>query len=133
MEHADKIYDDRMNSWNRYHEGFAALEQREQVIRPTIPADCKQNAHMYYLKARDLRERTELIRYLSEKANVGAVFHYIPLHSAPAGLKFGRFDGADVYTTKESERLLRLPMFYGLTKEQTDRVINAVYDFYKNV
>lgn len=133
LEHADKIYDDRMASWNRYHEAFEALEQRGCVVRPTIPADCKQNAHMYYLKAKDIHERSELIRFLSEKANVGAVFHYIPLHSAPAGLKFGRFDGEDVYTTRESERLLRLPMFYGLTKEQTDRVINAVYDFYKTV
>jgi dTDP-4-amino-4,6-dideoxygalactose transaminase len=85
---------------------------------------------MYYLKAKDIRERSELIRYLSEQANVGAVFHYIPLHSAPAGLKFGRFDGEDAYTTKESERLLRLPMFYGLTAEQIGRVVYAVYDFY---
>ncbi len=131
LEHADKIYDDRMGSWNRYHAAFAALEERGRVERPVIPDSCRHNAHMYYLKAKDIHERSELIHYLGETANVGAVFHYIPLHSAPAGLKFGRFDGTDEYTTKESERLLRLPMFYGLTEEQTDRVINAVYDFYQ--
>ena len=130
LEHADKIYDDRMGSWNRYHAAFAELEARGRVERPVIPAECKHNAHMYYLKAKDIHERTALIRYLSETANVGAVFHYIPLHSAPAGLKFGRFDGEDTFTTKESERLLRLPMFYGLTAQQIDRVVNAVCDFY---
>lgn len=130
LEHAQMIYDDRMRSWEQYHAAFEALEKEGRVERPVIPAGCRHNAHMYYLKAKDIQERSELIRYLSETANVGAVFHYIPLHSAPAGLKFGRFDGEDVYTTRESERLLRLPMFYGLTAGQVDRVINAVYDFY---
>ncbi len=130
LEHADLIYDDRMRSWSQYNTAFAELEKRGRVDRPVVPEYCRQNAHMYYLKAKDIHERTELIRYLSEQANVGAVFHYIPLHSAPAGLKFGRFDGEDVYTTKESERLVRLPMFYGLTPAQVDRVVNAVYDFY---
>ena len=130
LEHAQLIYDDRMQSWNRYHAAFAELESRGRVARPVVPKDCKQNAHMYYLKAKNIQERTELIRYLSETANVGAVFHYIPLHSAPAGKKYGRFHGEDAYTTKESERLLRLPMFYGLTSAQVDRVVNAVYDFY---
>ncbi len=130
LEHADQIYDDRMGSWNRYHAAFAELEARGRVERPVIPAECRHNAHMYYLKTKDIHERSELIRYLDKTANVGAVFHYIPLHSAPAGLKFGRFDGEDVYTTKESERLLRLPMFYGLTAAQIDRVVGAVYDFY---
>jgi dTDP-4-amino-4,6-dideoxygalactose transaminase len=130
LEHADQIYHDRMDSWKRYHAAFEDLEARGRVERPVIPGECRHNAHMYYLKAKDIRERTELIRYLGETANVGAVFHYIPLHSAPAGLKFGRFDGEDVYTTKESERLLRLPMFYGLTAAQIGRVVNAVYDFY---
>jgi len=130
LEHAQLIYDDRMRSWNQYHAAFAALEASGRVVRPVIPEGCTQNAHMYYLKAKDIQERTELIRYLSETANVGAVFHYIPLHSAPAGLKYGRFVGEDNYTTKESERLLRLPMFYGLTPAQVDRVVNAVYDFY---
>ena len=130
LEHAQLIYDDRMRSWEQYHAAFEALERKGRVERPVVPAGCKHNAHMFYLKAKDIHERTELIRYLSETANVGAVFHYIPLHSSPAGLKYGRFDGEDVYTTRESERLLRLPMFYGLTAGQVDRVTNAVYDFY---
>ena len=95
----------------------------------TIPADCVHNAHMFYLKCRDLEERTALIRHL--KANdILAVFHYIPLHSAPAGKKFGRFDGADVYTTAESERLVRLPMYYGLTEADRNKVIAKVLEFY---
>ena len=130
LEHAQMIFDDRMRSWNQYHAAFADLEAKGRVERPIVPKECSQNAHMYYLKAKDITERTELIHYLSDSANVGAVFHYIPLHSAPAGRKFGRFHGEDVYTTKESERLLRLPMFYGLTPAQVDRVVNAVYDFY---
>ncbi len=130
LEHAQMIYDDRMRSWEQYHAAFEELERRGRVERPVVPKECRHNAHMYYLKAKDMQERTELIHYLSETANVGAVFHYIPLHSAPAGLKFGRFDGEDVYTTRESERLLRLPMFYGLTAAQVDRVVNSVYDFY---
>jgi len=132
LEHAQEIYDNRMRSWEQYHEAFADLAARGRIERPTIPEGCKHNAHMYYIKARDLAERTELIQYLGDEngPNIGAVFHYIPLHSAPAGLRFGRFDGEDEFTTKESERLVRLPMFYGLTEPQVDRVVNAVYDFY---
>ncbi len=130
LEHAQLIFDDRMRSWNQYHAAFEDLEKKGRVERPVVPENCSQNAHMYYLKAKDIHERTELIHFLSDSANVGAVFHYIPLHSAPAGLKYGRFHGEDVYTSKESERLLRLPMFYGLTPAQVDRVVNAVYDFY---
>jgi dTDP-4-amino-4,6-dideoxygalactose transaminase len=134
LEHAQEIYDNRMESWESYHKAFADLAARDRVERPTIPPDCTHNAHMYYIKAHDLEERTELIRYLGDEngPNVGAVFHYIPLHSAPAGKRYGRFDGEDEYTTKESERLVRLPMFYGLSDEQIDRVVNAVYDFYAN-
>lgn len=105
------------------------LADAGRVELPTIPADCVHNAHMFYLKCRDLEERTALIRHL--KANdILAVFHYIPLHSAPAGMKFGRFDGADVYTTAESERLVRLPMYYGLTEADRNKVIAKVLEFY---
>ena len=96
---------------------------------PVIPQDCVHNAHMFYLKCKDLEERSALISYLKER-DVLAVFHYIPLHSAPAGLKFGRFDGEDRYTTKESERLVRLPLYYGLTEEDRNRVIETVLAFY---
>lgn len=113
LEQADKIYQDRMNSWNRYYEMLSDLEQAGKIQLPVVPKECKHNAHMFYIKAKDLEERTALIDFL--KANgVSSVFHYIPLHSAPAGMEFGRFNGEDRYTTKESERLLRLPMYYGL-------------------
>lgn len=113
LEQADKIYEDRMNSWNRYYEMLSDLEQAGKIQLPVVPKECKHNAHMFYIKAKDLEERTALIDFL--KANgVSSVFHYIPLHSAPAGMELGRFNGEDRYTTKESERLLRLPMYYGL-------------------
>ena len=127
--HADEINDNRMATWNAYHDAFRPLADAGRVELPTIPADCVHNAHMFYLKCRDLEERTALIRHL--KANdILAVFHYIPLHSAPAGMKFGRFDGADVYTTAESERLVRLPMYYGLTEADRNKVIAKVLEFY---
>ena len=127
---ARQIQDDRMHSWNDYYAAFAPLEAAGKVTRPVIPEGCKHNAHMFYLKAKDLGERTALISFLKEKG-IGAVFHYIPLHSAPAGLRYGRFSGEDVYTTKESERLVRLPMYYGLTDEDRATVIDAVKEFYK--
>ena len=94
-----------------------------------VPEGCVHNAHMFYIKAKDIEERTELIAYLKTK-EVMSVFHYIPLHTAPAGLKFGRFHGEDKYTTKESERLTRLPLFYGLTLEQVDYICEQVKNFY---
>ena len=127
--HADEINDNRMATWNAYHDAFRPLADAGRVELPTIPADCVHNAHMFYLKCRDLEERTALIRHL--KANdILAVFHDIPLHSAPAGKKFGRFDGTDVYTTAESERLVRLPMYYGLTEADRNKVIAKVLEFY---
>ena len=126
---ADEINQDRLASWNRYNEAFVPLEKAGLVQLPMIPDGCEHNAHMYYLKCKDIDERTKLISFLKENG-VAAVFHYIPLHSAPAGKKFGRFDGMDEYTTKESERLVRLPMYYGLTKEDQDQVIKCVLDFY---
>ena len=113
LEQADKIYEDRMNSGNRYYEMLSDLEQAGKIQLPVVPKECKHNAHMFYIKAKDLEERTALIDFL--KANgISSVFHYIPLHSAPAGMELGRFNGEDRYTTKESKRLLRLPMYYGL-------------------
>ncbi|MDQ1339443.1 MAG: dTDP-4-amino-4,6-dideoxygalactose transaminase, partial [Campylobacterota bacterium] len=97
---------------------------------PTIPQECVHNAHMFYIKTKDLDERTALLEYLKEN-EILAVFHYVPLHSAPAGLKYGRFSGSDEFTTKESERLLRLPMFYGLKKEEIEHIIKTIKGFYK--
>ncbi len=96
---------------------------------PIIPDNCEHNAHMFYIKCKDLKERTELIKYLKSH-EILAVFHYIPLHTADAGLKYGRFNGEDIYTTKESERLLRLPMFYGLEREKIDYIVDKVRGFF---
>lgn len=119
----------RMDRWNQYHEAFAALESEGHLKRMTIPAHCTHNAHMYYILLNSLAERTALISHLKENG-VSAVFHYIPLHSAEAGLKFGRFHGEDRYTTSQSERLLRLPMYYSLSEEEAQHVIDAVFSFF---
>lgn len=129
LEQADTINNDRLASWNAYNEAFQPLAAAGIVGIPTIPKDCVHNAHMYYLKCKDLQERTALIDYA--KANgVQLVFHYVPLHSAPAGHKFGRFSGEDQYTTSESERLVRLPLYYGLQKDDISSVIHAIRKFY---
>ena len=130
LEVADKINEDRLSSWNAYYEGLKPLADEGKIELPVIPEGCVHNGHMFYIKAKDLQERTALISYLKTQ-NVNAVFHYVPLHSAPAGYKFGKFAGEDVYTTKESERLLRLPMYYGLKKEDLQHVIESVREFYK--
>lgn len=130
LEKADDINNDRLTTWNTYHEAFRILKEAGKVELPTVPEDCVHNAHMYYLKCKDLEERTEFISYLKEHG-VQAVFHYVPLHSAPAGLKFGRFDGADVYTTKESDRLVRLPMYYGMQDSDKNQVISTVKAFFE--
>ena len=128
LEKADAINEDRLASWNRYYEGLLPLS--EKIELPFIPVGCVHNAHMFYIKCRDLEERTRLIAYLKEQG-ILSVFHYIPLHSAPAGLKFGRFDGEDRYTTAESERLVRLPMYYGLTPEEINYTVEQVKRFYE--
>lgn len=133
LEQADKINENRLATWNYYNENLKILEDEGYIQRPHIPEECKHNAHMYYIKAKDLEERTDLIKYLKENG-VQAVFHYIPLHTAPAGIKYGRFNGEDKYTTKESERLLRLPMYYNLQREDAEKVVKTIKDFYtKNV
>ena len=130
FDDADRIFEDRMRSWNLYYELLKPLEEQGKLILPCIPDGCEHNAHMFYIKAKDLEERTALIRYLKEQ-DIQSVFHYIPLHSAPAGERFGRFHGEDVYTTKESERLARLPMFYGLLEDQVRYIADKVTEFYR--
>jgi len=129
LEIARSIIDDRMKSWNFYYDALKDLAERGLIELPFIPANCKHNAHMFFIKARDLEERTELIRFLKQNG-VGAVFHYIPLHSSPAGKRLGRFNGEDRFTTKESERLVRLPLYYGLgdAAEQVVEMVRAFYD-----
>lgn len=126
LEMADKINNSRLHSWDLYYEN---LKDVEQIELPYIPEYCKHNAHMFYIKTKDLNERNELIKYLKDN-EVCAVFHYVPLHSAPAGIKYGRFNGEDIYTTKESDRLLRLPMYYGLKDEEVESVCKLVKKFY---
>ena len=130
LEMADQINDDRRSSWNAYYEGLRPLADAGKIELPVIPEGCVHNGHMFYIKAKDLQERTALISFLRNR-NIYAVFHYVPLHSAPAGYKFGRFSGDDVYTTRESERLLRLPIYYGLKKEDLEYVVQAVKEFYQ--
>ena len=128
LEVCDQIQDKRMEIWNYYHRELEALEKEGKITRPVIPEGCIHNAHMYYLKVRDMEVRTKLIHYLREKG-ICSVFHYIPLHTAPAGQKFGRFAGEDRYTTKESERLLRLPMFYNLDMKDVEYVTEQLKSF----
>ncbi len=129
LEQYDRVFQDRMRSWEAYDEALRPLAEEGLIEQPVIPEGCTHNAHMYYFKVRDLAQRTALLSHLRQDG-ILAVFHYIPLHSAPAGLRFGRFHGRDVYTTKESERLLRLPLYYGLAEEDRERVIRSVFSFF---
>lgn len=129
LEKADEINANRLQSWNRYNEAFKKLEEEGKLELPTIPDECVHNAHMYYVKLKDLDERTDFLSYMREN-DIYSVFHYIPLHSAPAGIKFGEFRGKDQYTTLESERLARLPMYYGVSEEDLSYVIKKVIDYF---
>ena len=129
LEKFDEIKEDRMATWNAYDEAFRPMAEAGLFDVPFIPAECEHNAHMYYIKLKDLKERTAFIKHLKDNG-VMAVFHYIPLHSSPAGLKFGRFDGEDEVTTRDSERLVRLPLYYHLTKEDRAKVIETVKSFF---
>ena len=130
LEQAEQINDRRLAIWNHYNEELECLEKQEYIRRPVIPDGCRHNAHMFYIKAKDLDTRTRLITFLKEQG-IQAVFHYIPLHTAPAGQKFGRFHGNDIYTTKESEALVRLPLFYSLEDAQVEYIIDKVKEFYR--
>lgn len=132
LEVADEINENRLATWNAYYEAFKPLEEKGYIELPTIPVGCVHNAHMFYIKLKDLEARTDFIEAL-KKDGVNCVFHYIPLHSAPAGHKFGRFDGEDEYTTKESERLVRLPLYYNLTLEDREHVIDSVTKYFENI
>ncbi len=130
LEIAEEINDARLAIWKRYCDNLRILAQAGRIELPVVPEGCVHNGHMFYIKTKDIEERTALIDYL-KKNEIHAVFHYVPLHTAPAGLKFGRFHGEDRYTTKESERLLRLPMYYGLELEQVDYICGKLREFYR--
>lgn len=130
LEQADRINDNRLEMWNRYHDAFAKYANGEGLSLPVIPDECTHNAHMFYVKLADLDERTAFIQHLKDNG-VQATFHYVPLHSSPAGRKYGAFSGADEFTTQESERLVRLPLYYGLSREDQDTVVHAVETFFE--
>ena len=127
LENADKIQTDRMRIWNKYYETLKPYDGKI-ISLPVIPNNCIHNAHMFYIKFHSIKERTAFISYM-KKNDILTVFHYIPLHSSPAGLKYGRFDGKDEYTTKESERLVRLPLYYNMLNEDLDKVISSILLF----
>ena len=129
LQLADEITQARMDRWNEYLEQLSPLAEEGRIELPYIPSYCKHNAHMFYIKTKDMEERSRLIDFLKQK-EILTVFHYVPLHSAPAGMKFGRFHGEDKYTTKESERLLRLPLFYTLTADQVEYITEQIKAFY---
>ena len=130
LEMADTIRKDRLDSWNYYNEELRPLAEAGYIEQPFIPDYADHNAHMYYIKTKDLETRGRLIDFM-RKHDILTVFHYVPLHSAPAGKKFGRFHGEDKYTTKESERLVRLPMYYHLKEEDREQVVKAIKEFYE--
>ena len=130
LDQADEINHARLARWEQYYRLLSPLAAEGRIELPVIPKDCVHNAHMFYIKTRDLEERQALIQALREQG-ILAVFHYIPLHSSPAGKKFGRFHGEDRYTTRESERLLRLPMYYSLTEENVNDVVSVIEEFYR--
>lgn len=130
LEMADEINDARLKSWGLYEELLTPLKEKERIELPYIPQECTHNAHMFYIKCKDLEERTALIAFLKENG-IQTVFHYVPLHSSPAGKKYGEFCGEDRFTTKESERLVRLPMYYGLKEEEIEFVVEKISEFYR--
>lgn len=130
LEEADKINQSRLNTWEFYFRELTPLYEKGRISLPFVPKECQHNAHMFYIKCADLTERTRLINYLKEH-DILSVFHYVPLHTAPAGRRFGCFHGEDRYTTKESERIIRLPLYYGIKDEDREKVVRVVRKFYQ--
>lgn len=129
LEKADEINNNRMETWNFYNDSLKPLRDVGLIELPTIPDYAEHNAHMYYIKLKDLETRSDFLQFMRDR-EIGCVFHYVPLHSAPAGRKFGRFHGEDTYTTVESDRLVRLPMYYGITEEDKETVISSIKEYF---
>ena len=129
LEIADEINNNRLDTWNSYYKAFKPLEDKGLITLPTVPEGCVHNAHMFYIKCKDLNTRQAYIKYMRNN-DIQCVFHYVPLHSAPAGLKFGRFVGEDEHTTPDSDRLVRLPMYYNIDKEDIKKVIDKTIEFF---
>lgn len=133
LEVADEIYKDRMATWEKYYKAFEKYGKNGsgRIELPTIPEECIHNAHMFYIKLHSLQDRTSFIDFMKSH-NIKPTFHYIPLHSAPAGYKYGRFNGDDKYTTQESEKLVRLPLYYHMNDDDTQRVIKIATEYFNN-
>ena len=132
LEMADEINENRLATWNAYYAAFKPLEEKGIVKLPTIPDGCVHNAHMFYLKTKDLETRQAYIKYMKDN-EILCVFHYVPLHSAPAGLKFGRFNGIDEHTTSDSDKLVRLPLYYNIKKGDLEKVIEKTLEFFGGI
>ena len=132
LELADEINDNRLATWNAYYDAFKKYEDEGKIVLPTIPEGCVHNAHMFYMKFRDLDTRQRYIEFMKEN-DILCVFHYVPLHSAPAGLRFGRFHGEDVYTTADSDRLVRLPLYYNIAPADLQKVIEKTKEFIESI
>ncbi len=129
LEVAEEINNKRLSAWQYYYDKLQCLEEKKLVELPKVPQQCMHNAHMFYIKVKNLQERTLFIKYMRGNG-ASCVFHYVPLHSAEGGLKFGRFSGEDIYTTVESDRLVRLPMHYGMKEEELDLVCSLIYKYF---
>jgi len=129
LEAAEEINEFRLSVWNRYYNGLLELEKEGFIELPTIPKHCRHNGHIFYIKVENLNIRTKLLNFLKEQG-IWAVFHYVPLHSSPAGQRYCRFHGVDKFTTKESERLIRLPLFFNIKDEEMDYVIESIRRFF---
>jgi dTDP-4-amino-4,6-dideoxygalactose transaminase len=130
LEVAEEINEFRLRVWNRYYNGLLELEKEGFIELPTVPKHCRHNGHIFYIKVGNLRIRTELLNFLKEQG-IWAAFHYVPLHSSPAGQRYSRFHGVDKFTTKESERLIRLPLFFNIKDEEIDYIIESIYRFFR--
>lgn len=130
LEIADEINENRLHTWDLYQENLNCLQKEGKIELAKIPEGCKHNAHMFFIKCKDIDERQDLIDHL-KASQIEAPFHYVPLHSSPAGLKYGRFSGEDINTTKQSERLLRLPLYYGISESDVFEVSSKIKEFYE--
>ena len=129
LKRADEINDNRRNTWTRYYEAFEPLMKKGLIELPFVPDGCVHNAHMFWIKLPDLETRSAFIHYMKDENLVSCVFHFVPLHSSKAGVQYGRFDGRDIYTTSESERIVRFPLFYKISDEQLDRIISLAFEW----
>ena len=129
LEKADEINENRLRTWKQYEESFKILQESGKVDLPKVPDGCAHNAHIFYIKCKDLEQRQRYIQFMKNN-NILCAFHYVPLHSAPAGQKFGRFVGEDTFTTRESDRLVRLPIYYNMDYEDQTMVIRKTLKFF---